>query len=160
MTGASQQSSRLKRLVAVCLQRPRVDKLELVERLTDVEGCRPGMMLHLQHPVEHVRGHHGAPFGRRDLQSMLRGLPHALAQPERQLLERTLTEGVSDRFEVNAELLLTGEARVREAGVVQVMRETRQKAASRIGVVIGRQQDGIDRYDKAVVTVALGRFQL
>ena len=101
-----------------------MDELELVECLADLECSCPSMMLHLQHAVEHVRSDHGAPFGRPDLQSMLRDRPNTLAQPERQLFERMFAESADDGFEVSCELLLTGEARVGEVGVVQVMRQT------------------------------------
>jgi hypothetical protein len=137
-----------------------MDQLELVEGLIDLKRSGSSVMSHLQHTVEHVRSDHGAPFRRGDLQRVARGRPRQVAQRRRQFGERTLAKGVDNRLEVSAQLLLAGEAGVGQAGVVEVMRKPRQEARRRLGAVIGRQQDAVDRDDEAVVAVALGRLQL
>ena len=135
-----------------CLDRPAVDQLQLVERLVDRERGCPGVLAHLQHAVDHVRGGARAAARRVGEERPQRGDPSGqwLGQAGRDLGRQAL----HNWFEFAAEKLLAGEAYVGQDGVVEVVRHAELEPVLGRRAVKGREQHGVDGHRAAMLGVA------
>ena len=133
-------------------------QLQVAERLLGGEARRPGVVVALQHAVEHVRGVEGAPDGRVGVGAARQQLAHPLGERVRQGRELALGEPLEHRLEVRAEQHLAGEPGVGQHRVVQVVGQAEQERVGRVGADVVGEQGAVDGDGPAVLGVVLGRL--